>query len=244
MKLKKGILLLSLMSLTLAGCYIRPKCEHEFEPWEIVNAPTCLESGLAIHECKLCGFKGKAPLPKNSECHVWVQDSSKNRAATCSTYGIEGSMKCILCGELKSGTRTPMSEHSWDYLLEEDQPVGYKRATCSEEGIYYKRCRNCNAYSDPFFEQVIPHDYIALNDSTGLASHFACKNCDSNAYELKICDASGWNYDGMRMDSNNTSTWTIGTGEIPTGTYDILLEAKCHKEADRAKNSIIYKKLF
>lgn len=244
MKNKTKIAALILMTFSLSGCFLKDifnpdECEHQWGPWEEIEKATCSRKGKKAHVCELCGEEREKSTPIDQDAHKWKRDAKSDVAATCTATGIEGSMKCSICGEIQEGTVTSVAEHSWVSLEASEQPEGYKESTCCEEGVYFKRCSECKVISDPIVEPVKEHEYIDLVEKNGVVSHKGCLTCDLDSYDFDVGDASGWNTNDGRMNSqtspDNASTWTFNTSQVPAGFYDVLLEARCYKEADRAR---------
>ena len=250
MKKKSGLVLLTTMLLSLVtGCRPDPcryfDCPHKWGPWETILEPTCSKKGKNAHVCELCGEEREKSTPMEPEKHKWKSDSKNDVEATCTSTGIEGSKKCSYCGELLDGEVTPKAEHSWVSIQEEQQPEGFKKATCSEEGVYFEKCNDCNVISEARIEAKADHDYIDLGKN-GIVAHVGCENCDLDAYDFDIKEASGWNGGVVSVDElpkamnsitspNNISTWNINVGQIPAGFYDVMISAKTVKENDRRK---------
>ena len=156
MKIKKGLLFLTIMSFTLSGCCEQVFCNHKYLSWETLKEPTCCENGLKTRKCVYCGKELKDIVPIYSEGHKWIQDTSRNMEATCTEEGLANALKCEYCGELKEGIVMPKLNHDWD-LLWNEQPKEYKEATCTEDGVYFEKCTQCGEFSEPFIWKKTDH---------------------------------------------------------------------------------------
>lgn len=227
MNLKKKIVGLTLMCLGMSACGFIPEdttCQHVWGVWETIEDATCSKKGTKVRVCDLCGEERSKSIAVDPDAHKWVKDVTSDKQATCVQAGIQGSKKCQFCGEIKEGTITEKGDHQFIYM--QPQPEGYVKETCVNEGKYSEKCTVCGQVE----EKIAPkadHEIIAA-EPVGAATPISCKNCDLSGYDFSITEAHGWNKTtkmNAQVAPDNTSTWSISKGQIPAGTYDVMLKA-------------------
>ena len=229
-----GTIAISMM-LGLSGCnlLISQQCDHEWEPWEIVEDPTCVDRGYKVRSCMLCGKEQSRSIRIDTiNGHHFIPDLDSDRAATCTEDGITGSEICFYCNMKKAGTKTGKGEHKLQRAADQSA-AKYKDATCTEDGLEAMECRVCHDIID----QKIPakgHHEAATLEATAKEGIKILK-CDREgcgkimAYELDIKNAdAGWKTVASKMngtgDTNGKTTWNLA-GIIPEGSYNVELEA-------------------
>lgn len=231
-----GVLAISSM-MGLSGCNLLGSsgCSHQWSPWEESEPSTCIERGIRERYCILCGDMQSRSIPVDTiNGHLWLADPSSDKEATCSTEGVTGSKYCFRCYSRMKGTTTELGRHTM--VLADPQPSDskYHPATCTEDGLYQYKCRDCGVTEDKFDAKKghIEGSIERPLGETGMGI-VKCSGCNNiMGYQLDITNAEGYRLPSARMyetsGEKSKSTWDIsrfvGT-VIPEAAYDIEIEA-------------------
>ncbi len=112
---------------------------HTPGAWIIDRAPTCLENGVLIKKCTICG-ETLATDQVASTGHTKVIDPAV--AATCTDPGFTEGEHCSVCNEILMAQMIS-SARGHDYVLQE-----IKEPTCTEDGSHIYICRNDSSHSE------------------------------------------------------------------------------------------------
>lgn len=232
-----GVLAISCM-MGLSGCDMllgSNGCAHQWSPWEEAESSTCIERGIRERYCILCGDVQSRSIPVDTiNGHLWMADPSSDKQATCSEPGVNGSQYCFRCYSRKKGNTTELGNHTW--LRTDPQPSGakYHDATCSVDGMYQEKCRDCNETRDITVAATgcIESANVKPIGNKGIGK-ITCTSCGRLiAYQLDITDATGYHKPTVRMyetsGNDSKAVWDISEcidTVIPEGTYDVEIEA-------------------
>ena len=223
----------------LSGCNLlgQQSCVHDWSAWEVIEEPTCIDRGMRERYCLKCDrVQTRSIAIDTVEGHSWVPDPSFDKDPTCTEKGVRNSKYCENCYARQKGVETEYSGHN---MVKVDSPTDpkYKDSTCEETGLYQMKCLNCDATEDVVIEAKGHKDslpvYANENDKIGIVN-CAREGCGKFiAYQLDIERAEGFHTPKQRMDAysgkaENKATWDISSyidTVIPSGTYDIKLEA-------------------
>ena len=231
-----GIVALTAM-MGLSGCNIGlgESCIHKWSAWEVTEESTCRDKGQRTRYCLLCDKEQVRSMPIDTMYgHKYVENEDADVEATCETNGITGSQKCILCGQKKRGTSTPLTGHKWIKGTPTADETQYHDATCTESGLSKMTCRVCGQSEG---EVIAPKGHEeSISNNTGALHEIRCirPGCTTPllGYKLLISEATGYSNPRTQMNSVNgtysMSTWNIEEAVgtiIEPGFYDIELEA-------------------
>lgn len=231
-----GIVAITAM-MGLSGCDLlgEKTCVHKWSAWEVMQDATCREKGQRSRYCLLCDKEQVRSMPIDTMYgHKYVENEEADVAATCTTNGVTGSQKCLLCGQKKKGSTTPLTGHIWQKGTPTAEETQYKDATCTEPGLYKNVCKVCSTSEDVVIEPK-GHTKGSLDNSTGLIHKLTCDRPGCGevlGYELLIREATGFSSPTTKMNAksgaSSMSTWNISSligNVIEPGFYDIELEA-------------------
>ena len=107
---------------------------HQYGSWMTAKAATCLEEGMQMKTCSLCGDKKTQTTAKTG--HTEVKDAAVE--ATCTSTGKTEGSHCSVCGTvIKAQTEIAKKAHtygSWKVV---------KSATCTVDGSKERSCTEC-----------------------------------------------------------------------------------------------------
>ena len=107
---------------------------HQYGSWMTAKAATCLEEGMQMKTCSLCGDKKTQSTAKTG--HTEVKDAAVE--ATCTSTGKTEGSHCSVCGTvIKAQTEIAKKAHtygSWKVV---------KSATCTVDGSKERSCTEC-----------------------------------------------------------------------------------------------------
>ena len=107
---------------------------HQYGSWMTAKAATCLEEGMQMKTCSLCGDKKTQTTAKTG--HTEVKDAAVE--ATCTSTGKTEGSHCSICGTvIKAQTEIAKKAHtygSWKVV---------KSATCTVDGSKERSCTEC-----------------------------------------------------------------------------------------------------
>lgn len=238
MKRKKilGIAAISAI-MGLSGCNLLESqtCVHEWSAWEVIEEPTCIERGIRERYCLKCPkYQSRSIAVDTTYGHQWMDDTQADTKATCTTPGVTGSQYCFLCNQKKKGTPTELSGHKME-KVENPTDSKYKDATCEEDGLELRKCKNCD-YTDERALTKLGHTAGRIEATGTKIKEVYCSNTGCGklmAYELDVSDAVGYHDSRYKMDAlsgeNSQSVWDISadvkSGIIPAGSYNVQIEA-------------------
>ena len=168
--------------------YYNDSCAHDWSLWEIDEEPNCIEKGSRSRYCKKCGKEQVRSIPVDTTAHLWMDDLSADRQATCTASGIEGSKYCFRCYAKKSGQEVPLLAHSYevkDHVLS-------KEPTCTEPGLRYVECTVCHVTN---FEELPALGHELIGDDpiypgyTDAKDEF-CERCHKRFISWKANDVT------------------------------------------------------
>ena len=107
---------------------------HQYGSWMTAKAATCLEEGMQMKTCSLCGDKKTQTTAKTG--HTEVKDAAVE--ATCTSTGKTEGSHCSICGTvIKAQTEIAKKAHtygSWKVV---------KSVTCTVDGSKERSCTEC-----------------------------------------------------------------------------------------------------
>ena len=107
---------------------------HQYGSWMTAKAATCLEEGMQMKTCSLCGDKKTQTTAKTG--HTEVKDAAVE--ATCTSTGKTEGSHCSVCGTvIKAQTEIAKKAHtygSWKVV---------KSVTCTVDGSKERSCTEC-----------------------------------------------------------------------------------------------------
>ena len=107
---------------------------HQYGSWMTAKAATCLEEGMQMKTCSLCGDKKTQTTAKTG--HTEVKDAAVE--ATCTSTGKTEGSHCSVCGTvIKAQTEIAKKAHtygSWKVV---------KSVTCTVDGSKERSCSEC-----------------------------------------------------------------------------------------------------
>ena len=107
---------------------------HQYGSWMTAKAATCLEEGMQMKTCSLCGDKKTQSTAKTG--HTEVKDAAVE--ATCTSTGKTEGSHCSVCGTvIKAQTEIAKKAHtygSWKVV---------KSVTCTVDGSKERSCTEC-----------------------------------------------------------------------------------------------------
>ena len=163
-------------------------CEHDWTSWEVIEEPTCVDTGVRERECKKCGkYQTRSIDIDTVQGHYWVPDPSGDREATCTERGIEGSMYCQICYLKKKGNEVAPIEHNYQVKSH----ALSKEVTCTEPGLHYEECTVCDA--NRFVEiPATGHNFIstyqgAPSGYTNISDEY-CTKCSKRVVQWNAND--------------------------------------------------------
>ena len=130
----------------------------------------------------LLSFKLSSETASNE--HVWAEDYTVDKAATCSEAGSE-SIHCIHCDAIKEDSvrEIPMLEHSWN----EEYTVD-KEATCAEAGSESIHCSVCGAIKEDSVREI-PMTEHSWNEEYTVDKEATCTEAGSESIHCSVCGA-------------------------------------------------------
>ena len=181
-------------------------CQHSYDTYQQVTAPTCATKGAEKLTCSLCGFEDTRDIPIDATAHGDKLHEVSATSATCIAEGTVAHWHCDGCGNDYSdaaGTQKlnsivdPVNPTSHNGKLRE---VAATSATCIAEGtVAHWHCDGCgNDYSDAAGTQklnsiVDPVNPAAHNGklrevaavpatcvTEGTVAHWHCDGCGNN----------------------------------------------------------------
>jgi len=190
--------------------------------------PTCTEAGnIAYYKCSNCNKMFSDEEGKNEVIDVVLTATGHNLSlvskvdATCTTEGNNSYYSCSVCNSAfkdTSGTikttvaAEKISALGHNYTVEEQSTTYLKTvASCTQNGVYYKKCSRCSASSKndtnvTFTTAKLAHSYTAKSQTdTYLKTSATCKVSGEYYYKCANCTASS------KGDTNTYfSTGTVG----------------------------------
>ena len=148
-----------------------PPCHHKWGAWNVIDEPTCTETGYRERQCVKCGILDGQVMPKTD--HTYGQWRI-TREPTCTKEG-QKARTCKVCGyrQTKSVEKEPHDFGKWRIT---------KEPTCTSKGSRYHKCRVCG-YKEEQVMEKLPHDFgkwVVEREATcseaGLRSH-TCRDC-------------------------------------------------------------------
>ena len=197
-----------LFAMSLVGCGEKGETEtnEKFES-DATNHWKVAEDGSKVDKAK----------------HTFAEDTSKAKAATCSTEG-EKVEVCSVCGYEKTSKINKL-----DHTYVEDTAAS-KAATCSTEGKKVEKCSACQDVKETPIAKTA-HTLgagTAKTDDKGREyTDFECSVCHQtvstriafNTFE----EISGTFAEGKIAKDGGEIGWTF---QLPAGDYDVYFEAK------------------
>ena len=181
------------------------------------TAPSCIAAGtydLVIY-CKDCGtLLSKETVTTTAGQHLWSEEATPGKAATCVEDGYECYYCIYGCGWYKE-VILPATGHS--FVRDEGSVVA---PTCMNEGYTGYYCVNdgCNATEDRDFVPALEHSF----EKTVIAP-----TCDENGYTVytcTVCSESLMEY--YKVDANGEYVYDENYEKVPE------YPAEGHKDAD------------
>ena len=146
---------------------------HQYGSWMTAKAATCLEEGMQMKTCSLCGDKKTQTTAKTG--HTEVKDAAVE--ATCTSTGKTEGSHCSVCGTvIKAQTEIAKKAHtygSWKVV---------KSATCTVDGSKERSCTECGkketqAIAETGHTEVKDAAVEATCTSTGKTEGSHCSVC-------------------------------------------------------------------
>ena len=146
---------------------------HQYGSWMTAKAATCLEEGMQMKTCSLCGDKKTQTTAKTG--HTEVKDAAVE--ATCTSTGKTEGSHCSICGTvIKAQTEIAKKAHtygSWKVV---------KSATCTVDGSKERSCTECGkketqAIAETGHTEVKDAAVEATCTSTGKTEGSHCSVC-------------------------------------------------------------------
>ncbi|MBO4334064.1 MAG: CotH kinase family protein [Paludibacteraceae bacterium] len=156
---------------------------HDFKQ-QVLSEPSCLEGGVTLNVCKVCGFENKVTTAALGHDY----ERTEHKSATCTKTGLD-TYVCTRCEDSYKDTLAPKGH---DYVVEVVEPTlkdsGYTKHTCS-------RC------DDSYIDNIVPKldikDYYALKISEVMPCNIAT-----------IINKDDYNFVGY-IEVQNPATHTI-----------------------------------
>ena len=158
-------------SIFLVSC---GECTHEFQEWETVKEPTCINEGTKIAVCSLCSLSKTESVDKTKHKAVTISKLEP----TCQRTGLTEGSKCKICDEiLTAQLEIPKIEHS-PTVVKGTSP------TCNREGTTDGiKCTVCN-------QTILQQDIIPKTEHNFIDN--ICEICGvdffSNGLEFTLND--------------------------------------------------------
>ena len=146
---------------------------HQYGSWMTAKAATCLEEGMQMKTCSLCGDKKTQTTAKTG--HTEVKDAAVE--ATCTSTGKTEGSHCSVCGTvIKAQTEIAKKAHtygSWKVV---------KSVTCTVDGSKERSCTECGkketqAIAETGHTEVKDAAVEATCTSTGKTEGSHCSVC-------------------------------------------------------------------
>ena len=245
---------MSLFAMSLAGCgEDKPKYQydaenhwvegaegakvaHEFEDNEEKStAATCLDKGIKVRTCKICGYDESTETKKLG--HKYAVDNETSTASTCTVAGKKVE-KCANCGDTKE---TPLSLAS--HNMAEDTAAS-TQPTCSTPGTIVKKCSNPGcSHTESENVGTSAHNLgagVAKDDNGKEYYEYECSTCH-NKVQNRVKFTEWASIEGEFDSENKLSTspvvgmptWNI---QLPAGEYAVYFEAKISTTGKTLKN--------
>ena len=137
----------------LASCGDTPdeptECtEHTFGEWETETYASCVQDGLRIRECTVCGFEEEEEIVGE---HKWG-DWQTVTELTCTQHGLK-TRTCSVC-EFEERDEKEAQGHVWG--TEPSKTI--QEGDCITDGIYEYKCDNCEETKEETVKAV-GHDW-------------------------------------------------------------------------------------
>lgn len=143
---------------------------------EVIDPPTCVDKGIKIKKCSVCGKEGKEEeIPPTG--HKW--ELVDTEPATCTKDG-KKLFRCAYCGREKTEI-VPAVGHSYGAPHVVDP-------TCKDEGYTWKQCIICSHIEIYDKKPALGHDWgdwvITRQPTTALygRKQCSCKRCGEKKY--------------------------------------------------------------
>lgn len=131
------------LSLMTPAAFAQEECQHDYEgSRNILRAPTCLQGGVAMDICNLCGNKAFLAVPA---AHTYNDEADKVEEPTCDAEGVKY-WYCTICNPemLEDGedvkTEAIPATHTYG------EEVDYLLPNCEEAGRFVRACLVCGEY--------------------------------------------------------------------------------------------------
>ena len=154
--------------------------EHEFGDWEVIEEADCLNEGLQVRYCDVCGFSEEQVIPTNDE-HDWSEwEPADENPPTCTENGTE-ERECYRCGDTE--TRTVEAYGHSTHLLSAQEP------SCLYDGhieyYYCSRCEGC--FADEEATQPLSEEEITI-PATGHTYSKTWSNNETGHWHAATCE--------------------------------------------------------
>jgi hypothetical protein len=142
----------------------------------IIDYPTCVDKGVKIRKCMVCGEEGKEiEIPPTG--HKWI-DAGITKQPKCEEPG-EKLLHCEYCGKEKTEEIPPLGH---------DIRTTVYDPTCTAEGFTLKWCTRCSHREKTDIKPALGHDWgdwvITRQPTTALygRKQAVCKRCGEKKY--------------------------------------------------------------
>lgn len=176
-----------------------PSEGHKWGDWVVTKAATCEAAGRQQRNCSVCNTAEVEII--NALTHNYVDTIV---APTCTDRGYT-LHKCDRCGASYNDTYVDPKGHNW-----EDVGAATKEATCTETGLQYQECSDCDANRTATVPEL-GHNWTNQNiiadatcDTDGLMAA-TCDRCDEVQSEIVI-PALGHDWDEGTVTKDATCT--------------------------------------
>lgn len=172
------------------------QCDHADTAYEYVSTskePTCVEKGIAIYKCKVCGQLQYIDLELVS--HTWV-DIETITEATPTQAGLK-KQRCLVCGLVESHEYIYHVTHTY-----EGREEIVVEATCETAGSKRIYCTGCNE-----FKTV---EIAALGHNWSEWVTESVKSCTTDGVQSRTCSRCGKEEQKVeKAEGHKWSEWTV-----------------------------------
>lgn len=144
---------------------------------EIIDYPTCVDKGVKIKKCSVCGEEGEEiDIPATG--HKWL-DVGVTKQPKCEAPG-EKLLRCEYCGKEET-QEIPATGHQYG-------PEYTSKPGCTTEGYTYKICQVCHHVEKYDIKPALGHDWgdwvITRQPTTALygRKQAICNRCGEKKY--------------------------------------------------------------
>ena len=197
---------------------------HAYGPWENIQELTCVQSGLSVKTCSLCGAQEKIEHDPDPKYHN--RDIIPYVAPTCNSDGSTSGEMCTICGEIFNAPQTLPAVNSHRYgtwIIVTD-------ATCTASGVRSRTCEVCSKEENSTIPDLGGHNFgqwITQEEPTCIRDGAQFRTC-------AICEEVETQIDPQSEKYHVTDRWV--TVREPTCAEDgqnALICTVCEKEIDK-----------